>query len=133
LSRLRESGEVFAEWRDALGDALREIDHLAADDSRWAEHSNEIITEQLEPTRQRLEKVVKKSSGLATLRKGVTSFSFSGIGAVAGLGAGGSLLSTLTSAAAGKAAEFGVAYLSALKEKRDARAVLDVIVSLRTS
>jgi hypothetical protein len=95
----------------------------------WQTSSNEIISDNLEPIRSRLEKRIDKSSVIKTMRDGVRSLSFTGIGAVSGFALGGNIASSLTAAAAGKAAEFGTAYLTGLKQRRSDRAVLDLLVS----
>jgi hypothetical protein len=54
---------------------------------------------------------------------------YAAIGAATGAAVGGSIVSGLVGAASGKGAEVIVSYLRGIKERREGKAVLDLIIS----
>lgn len=131
LMSLRTSAEEFADWRSALSRALVEIDSLRSADENWELRINEIVYTELEAIRERLNRIARQSTGLASVTEGAKSLTFAGIGAAAGATMGASFFSGLVGAATAKAAEVGVAYLNSLRERRRAKAVLDLILSFK--
>jgi len=130
LVRLRQSEETFSEWRHHLGIALGGIGEIEPGASNWVQRANGIIMDELEPMREKLEATCRRSSALAALSKGAKTFALAGIGAGAGYLAGGNLETALVSAAATKATELAGDYVASLREKRTARAILDLMIKL---
>ncbi|MCG5439251.1 hypothetical protein [Micromonospora foliorum] len=129
LTSLRASSDEFAEWREVLAAALREIHGLPDGDGSWAREARGVVYGELAPAREKLQKAAMQSPAMAAAKKGVRDFTLSGIGTLGGAIAGGKIAPALIGAATGKIAEVALEYLKAKRAQRQARAILDITVS----
>lgn len=127
LMSIRASEDVFADWRRSLSLALAQVENIQPGDAQdWNRQASAIVHAELEPFRQAFQDVATKSPALRALQSGFASLGIEAIGAAAGAAVGGGASGAFTGLAAGKAANTLVSYLKALKERRSARALLDV-------
>jgi hypothetical protein len=126
---VRKSSEEFAAWRAALGSAVHDIDLISSGEQRWQAEAKGVIAAELRPMQDKINRAVKKSPALSSLRIGAVDMGYSAVGAATGALMGGSIVTGLVGAASGKSAEVVVNYLRNLRERRQGRAVLDLIVS----
>jgi hypothetical protein len=95
----------------------------------WNRNAADIVHVELAPLRERVRAVSEKSAALRAVKSGLASFTFSGVGPLAGTAAGGRLTTSLAGAGAGKGAEVVQSYLKAIAEKRRAKAILDLTLA----
>jgi hypothetical protein len=126
---VRRSSAEFAEWRASLGEALRQIEDFSSQKENWQQEARAILHAELAPVREKVATTARKSPALSTATSGLTTLSYSGIGALAGYALGGDPTASLAGAAAAKSAETIVSYLRALRERHHAKAVLDLTMS----
>ena len=126
---VRRSSEEFAKWRTALEVAMRYIDLMSSDDPRWQFEAKQVIASELRPIQQEIDRAVKVSPALTAMKVGAIDLGYSAVGAVTGALVGGSIASGRVGAVGGKGAEVVVKYLRSLKEQREGKAVLDLVVS----
>ena len=125
LIALRSSDE-FSLWRISLASALDDIQAIASTAETWEVDAREIISSEISPIRGRLDRAVKKSPALTAMKKGLRDITLSGVGALGGASAGGRLGPAIAGAAAGKTAEVFLAYVKAIHERRENKAILDL-------
>jgi hypothetical protein len=125
---VRRSSEDFADWRCAFASAPNEIQAMPETED-WNRNAADIVHAELAPLRERVRGAAEKSAVLRATKSGLTSMTFSGVGALAGAAAGGQLATSLVGAGAGKGAELVRAYLEAIQQKRRAKAVLDLTLA----
>ena len=126
---VRKSSDEFARWRAALGEAVRDIDFISSDDPGWQSSAKSIISTELRPIQEELNKAVNRSSALTAMKVGISDLGYSAVGATAGALAGGKLTTGLIGAAATKGSQVLVNYLRGIQERREGKAVLDLVVS----
>ncbi|MFG2109474.1 hypothetical protein [Micromonospora chersina] len=129
LVALRSSDEFLA-WRTTLASALGDVQGLLESNESWESDARAIVSSELTPMRERLERSVRKSPALSAMKKGLRDMTLSGIGALGGAAAGGRLGTALVGAGTGKAAEVFVEYLKAVRERRKSQAILDLAIRL---
>jgi hypothetical protein len=117
---VRNTNEVFADWRHHLGDALAEVE-LLTDSDAWQQEARAIISDELRPYSDRLRAEVKRSTALSAAVTGVRTL------AIASIGSAVSVAETIESpilAAGGlgasAAASLGSGLLDWLKARREA-------------
>jgi hypothetical protein len=131
LVKLRQSEDTFAEWRAALRDAMRDIQEISENDEQWQSQSRAILRDGLEPVRARASASLRTSKVLSQVTTGVRTLTFSGLGAAGGAAAAhGSAVGGIVGAAVAKSADIVWGAISALRERRQNKAVLDLIVGL---
>jgi hypothetical protein len=131
LVKMRQSEDVFAEWRAALHDAMRDVQEISENDGEWQSHARAILRDGLEPVRARASAGIRKSKFLSQATTGVRTLTFSGLGAAVGAAAAhGSAVGGFAGAAVAKSADIVWGAISALRERHQNKAVLDLIVSL---
>lgn len=118
-------------WRAALSHALAKVEQIDNSVEQWGHEARGIVHAELEPLRGRLEAAVNKSPALEAVKFGSTGITVSGIGALFGFVAGGSLTSAIASAGASKLTESALKYIENLRARRAGRAVLDLALSFK--
>jgi hypothetical protein len=131
LVAIRRQDGIFGEFRHDLAEALQRITISETSDPSEMAAARAVLTAELAPNMERLQKVADRSPALASLKTGVTGFGISAISAGVGYLAGGSLVTALASAGATKAIDAAMKYKESLQQRRRDRAVRDLVVSLR--
>jgi hypothetical protein len=118
---LPKSSADFAEWRNRLGEALTYVGELGEDDGS-VDEAAEVLHAQLSDGLSQVNKAVKKSPALQSVKGGLTGLAVSGISAMTTellLGDQSVGLVAAASAAgagAGMVVDAGVSYLNALQD-----------------
>ncbi len=128
LARVRENELEFAEWRQHLTVALRQFDLSDTASTKEIEQARQVLRDELEPLRLKLETLTKRSPALESLRVGTTDFGVSAIAALSGYLAGGNLPVALTTAGVAKGLDALVRYVQVYKARKKDRAILDLVV-----
>lgn len=131
LLALRKSSDEFHAWRAALSNALAKVEQIDDSVEQRGREARGIVHAELEPLRGRLEAAVNKSPALEAVKFGSTGITVSGIGALFGFIAGGSLTSAIASVGASKLTESALKYVENLRARRAGRAVLDLALSFK--
>jgi hypothetical protein len=129
LVAIRQNEEAFAVWRSTLSSALDQVCQLPDSTEDWVREARGIVSAEMAPVRETLEKTTRRSPAMTSAKTGIRSLAFSAFGAAAGALAGDSFTAAIAGAAAGQAGELLVQYLAAAKERRQARAVLDLMLT----
>jgi hypothetical protein len=128
IAAIRRHSSEFADWRQSLAVALTAVEDYSDRSATWAANARDVIHAELAPLRDRLDRALAVSPAMSAVSKGLTSLTFSGLGALGGAAAGGSLGASLAGAATGKVGEIFMAYIEAVRERRKARALKDVVL-----
>ncbi|WP_326549451.1 hypothetical protein [Micromonospora sp. NBC_01813] len=132
LVAVRQQEGAFGDFRHNLAKALRCISLSEASEPHEMVEARRVISAELAPDMEQLQKVANRSPALAALKTGVTGFGVSVVSAAAGYMAGGSLVAALASAGVTKAIDVGMKYReSAMQIERD-RAMKELVVSLQS-
>lgn len=122
-----QASDAYVEFRRSLRWALEQIEEIP--EGQEAE-AGALVVSLLREDLSRLEKAVRSSPALSSLRAGARSLAFVGLGAATAGLVTGTPLGALAGGASSKIAETSVAYLEALKARRSAKAVWDLVLSL---
>ena len=133
LVAVRQSEESFAHWRDALSNAVAQLERIPDQDDNWQQDATDIIHAELEPVRQQVARANSSSRALSALRKGTSSMLIAGAGVLAGWASGGKPLPALASFGTSTGIVTGSAYLRSLKERRANKAILDLALAFKSS
>ncbi|WP_461122443.1 hypothetical protein [Saccharothrix stipae] len=131
LVNIRRNDELFAEWRQSIEAALGHVSQISENDLDWQSHARGILRDGLATVEEKAKKSLKGSGFLPSVASGFKSFTFAGLGGVAGASiGGGSVVGALSGAALGKAAETIATLTASLRSRREHRAVLDIVMAV---
>lgn len=107
---------------------------MTEDNEQWSKEAAAIVHGELAPAAEKATKSIAKSSVLSALRSGFSSLALAGLGAATGaqLG-GGRLVPALGGAATGKALETGKTYVQGSRQRKQGRAILDLVLFFKQS
>lgn len=128
LIQLRQSDVAFAQWRAHLNRALLTVEDLTADASSLDEAS-EIVTGELMEGLNEVRKATEKSPIIRAMTGGMTGFGVAAVSAGTTGALTGNPWVALASGTAGKAADAGLTYIRALRERQQGRLIMDVALS----
>ena len=124
---LRQSEELFAEWREALARALSSVGEPNGQ-AAWPEQAAAVVRAELIPFEQQLEARLTRGNVLSRLRSGSTEWGFAAVGAVAGSVAAASPTAAATGAlTAATAAGVARQVTGALRDRNNRNPMLAAI------
>jgi hypothetical protein len=126
---VRRSSEEFAQWRTALAAAMRDIDIMSVDDEAWQSEAKNLVSAELRPIQEKLQKTVDRSPALSAMKVGVADLGYAAVGATSGALAGGKISTSLIGAVGAKGSQAIVNYLREVRTRRANKAVLDLVMS----
>lgn len=129
---LRQSSDAYNEWRSTLARELVIVGTLR-DQGHSAATARDYLSDALTPTVERLDKELQGGSLGARVRKAGTSLSITGVGSMAGMAAGGSPASSITSAATVALVNLAVEYFRGRRQARSDKALLGHLVALTSA
>lgn len=132
LIKVRKSESVFEEWRNAVRNALYDIEGLPDGSEDWQEQAREIAAEELFRLENKIDRITRTSPALAKAKAGLSGIAFSAAGAAAGMAVGGDFRSDFIGAAAAETLHVSTEYWRAVTRRRELNAVKDLIVTFVT-